>query len=83
MRILEWGAQPPPAVVFDALVEHLPPMFPARALETAPVAGALPPIVQPKMKTGKEFPSASIRFHVISARQVRFPSSPSIVRLAL
>jgi hypothetical protein len=31
------------------------------------------PIVHPKMNTGKEFPSAGIRF----------PSSPSIVRLAL
>jgi len=41
------------------------------------------PIVHPKLKTGKEFPSACIRFHVISARQVRFPSSPSLVRLAL
>ena len=38
------------------------------------------PIVHPKMKTGKEFPSAGIRFHVISARQVRFPSSPGLVR---
>jgi hypothetical protein len=37
-------------------------------------------IVHPKMKTGKEFPSAGIRFHVISARQVRFPSSPRLVR---
>jgi hypothetical protein len=38
------------------------------------------PIVHRKMNTGKEFSSACIRFHVISARQVRFPSSPSIVR---
>src|SRR5208282_3746147 len=50
------------------------------------------PIVHSKMNTGKEFPStfagprrdksACIRFHVISARQVRFPSSPSLVRRA-
>jgi hypothetical protein len=48
------------------------------------------PIVHPKLKAGKEFPSvfaafrrdksAGIRFHVISARQVRFLSLPSLVR---
>jgi hypothetical protein len=38
--------------------------------EPAGETPALPPIVQPKMNTGKEFPSACIRFHLISARQV-------------
>jgi hypothetical protein len=63
--------------------------MPLRGFALNPIA----PNVQPKMKTGKEFPSAyaalrrdksaGIRFHVISARQVRFPSSPSLVRRAL
>ena len=64
------GSTAAPAVVFDALVEHIPLMFPARALETAREARALPLIVQPKMNTGKEFPSTCIRF----------PSSPSFAR---
>lgn len=42
------GAQPPPAVVFDALVEHISRTFPERALETARGARALPnPISRP------------------------------------
>jgi len=42
-------------------------------------SAAFPSPVHLKMKTGKEFPSAGIRFHVISARRVRFPSSPRLV----
>ena len=47
------GSTAAPAVVFDA-PSNTSPMFPARALETAREARALPPIVHPKLNTGKE-----------------------------
>ncbi len=56
-RYVGMGSTAAPAVVFDALGEHIPPVFPARALETAREARALPPIVHPKMNSGNEFPS--------------------------
>ncbi len=70
------GARPPigsllgstaaPAVGFDALVEPTSarPMFPAGALETAPVAGALPPTVQRKMILARRSSPAPSARHI-------------------
>ena len=49
-----WGAQPPPAVGFDALVEPLSarPMFPARALATTREGACAPPVHPPQTAIG-------------------------------
>ena len=52
--IRKWGAQPPPAVVFDALVEHIPRCFQRGRWKLRPWRARSPRIVHPKLNSGKE-----------------------------
>ncbi len=53
--VLEWGAQPPPAVGFDAPVELLSarPMLPAGALATTREGACAPPVRPPQTAIGR------------------------------
>jgi len=75
-RYVGMGSTAAPAVVFDALVEHIPRMFPARALEPAREARALPPIVHPKLNSGKE--SVAMRNAACATRPSRLRLPPSV-----